>query len=65
MRKLASLILAVVMVLSMTVAAFAEETNYTITVQHKSDTNVSLAGNTYYAYKLFDVTYDTDRKAYA
>ena len=54
MKKLASLILAVVMVLSMTVAAFAEETNYTITVKHQSGTNVSLVGNTYKAYKLFD-----------
>ena len=65
MKKLASLILAVVMVLSMTVAAFAEETNYTITVKHQSGTNVSLAGNTYKAYKLFDVTYNTERDAYA
>lgn len=65
MKKLASLILAVVMVLSMTVAAFAEETKYTITVRPQDNANVSLAGNTYYAYKLFDVTYDTDRNAYA
>jgi fimbrial isopeptide formation D2 family protein/LPXTG-motif cell wall-anchored protein len=65
MKKLASLILTVVMVLSMTVAAFAEETNYTITVKHQSGTNVSLAGNTYKAYKLFDVTYNTERDAYA
>ena len=49
----------------MTVAAFADETKYTITVQHQSGTNVSLEGNTYSAYKLFDVTYNTDRDAYA
>ena len=65
MKKLASLILAVVMVLSMTIAAFAEETNYTITVKHQAGTNVSLVGNTYNAYKLFNVTYDTERDAYA
>ena len=64
MKKLASLILAVIMVLSMTIAAFADE-QYTITVQPQDKTNVSLAGNTYYAYKVFDVTYDTERKAYA
>ncbi len=65
MKKLASLLLAMVMVLSMTVAAFAEEGTkpYSITVNAQSD-RVSLAGNTYNAYKLFNVTYD-GKNAYA
>lgn len=65
MKKLASLLLAIVMVLSMTVAAFAEgeEKPYSITVKTQSD-RVSLAGNTYNAYKLFNVTYD-GKEAYA
>lgn len=65
MKKLASLLLAMVMVLSMTVAAFAEEGTkpYNITVNAQSD-RVSLAGNTYNAYKLFNVTYDGNN-AYA
>ncbi len=64
-KKLASLLLAMVMVLSMTVAAFAEgeEKPYSITVKTQSD-RVSLAGNTYNAYKLFNVTYD-GKEAYA
>ena len=65
MKKLASLLLAMVMVLSMTVVAFAEEGTkpYSITVNAQSD-RVSLAGNTYNAYKLFNVTYD-GKNAYA
>lgn len=65
MKKLASLFLAMVMVLSMTVAAFADGTTYSITVKKQEGTSVSLAGNTYYAYKLLNVTYNTDRDAYA
>lgn len=52
MKKLASLILAVVMVLSMTIAAFADETNkglgnFTITLNNEN------AGHTYTAYQVF------------
>ena len=51
MKKLASLILAVVMVLSMTVAAFADNTvagngNFSITLDSKSD-------HIYRAYQIF------------
>lgn len=57
MKKLASLLLAMVMVLSMTVAAFAEgETkSYTITIRSARE-GVSIGGNTYNAYKLFNLT---------
>ncbi len=47
MKKLASLLLAMVMVLSMTITAFAEETTYSITI------NNSAEGHTYEAYQIF------------
>ena len=56
MKKLASLLLALVMALALTVPALAADT-YSITVKNTKD-NISINGNTYSAYKLFDVTYD-------
>lgn len=56
MKKLASLILALVMVLAMTVPAMAEgETTYTLTL------NNAIAGHTYTAYQIFagDLSGDT------
>lgn len=47
MKKLASLLLAMVMVLSMTITAFADETTYSITI------NNSAEGHTYEAYQIF------------
>ncbi len=47
MKKLASLLLAMVMVLSMTITAFAEGTTYSITI------NNSAEGHTYEAYQIF------------
>ena len=56
MRKLASLLLALVMVFALATTAFATETETTttgtITVANP------VAGRTYTAYKVFDVTYD-------
>ena len=46
-KKLASLLLALVMVLSLATTAFAEETTYSITI------NNSTAGHTYEAYQIF------------
>lgn len=54
MKKLASLLLALVMVLSMSVTAFAAGKNGTITVDNP------IEGQTYTAYKIFDVVYDTN-----
>ena len=55
-RKLASLLLALVMVFALAVTAFATEpatpTTGTITVENPVE------GQTYTAYKIFDVTYD-------
>lgn len=55
MKKLASLLLAMVMVLSMTITAFAEGTTYSITI------NNSAEGHTYEAYQIFtgDLSKDT------
>lgn len=52
-KKLASLLLALVMVLSLATTAFAAGTG-SITVDNP------IAGQTYTAYKIFDVVYDTD-----
>ena len=57
-RKLASLLLALVMVLSLATTAFAAETG-SITVDNP------IADKTYTAYKIFDVTYNTDKSAYS
>ena len=58
-RKLASLLLALVMVFALATTAFATETvatptNGTITVENPVE------GQTYTAYKIFDVVYDTN-----
>ena len=58
-RKLASLLLALVMVLSLATTAFAAGENGTITVDNP------IAGQTYTAYKIFDVTYNSDKSAYS
>ena len=64
MKKLASLLLALVMALALTVPAFAAGETYSITVKNTKD-SISINGNTYSAYKLFDVTYDDqDHVAY-
>lgn len=62
MKKLASLLLAMVMVFSMTATVFAAgssgtATGFSITVTNSRD-NISMEGQTYTAYKLFDVTYN-------
>ena len=53
-KKLASLLLALVMVLSLSATAFAAGETGTITVDNP------IAGQTYTAYKIFDVVYDTN-----
>lgn len=57
MKKLASLLLALVMALALTVPAFAAGETYSITVKN-ANKNISINDNKYSAYKLFDVTYD-------
>ncbi len=53
-KKLVSVVLAVVMVLSMTCTAFAAPEDYTITVHN------SVPTKEYSAYKIFDATYNDD-----
>ena len=56
-RKLASLLLALVMVFALAVTAFATETGTTTTTGTITVAN-PVEGQTYTAYKIFDVTYD-------
>lgn len=58
MKKVASLLLALVMVLSLMPAALAAGTG-SITVDNP------IAGQTYTAYKIFDVSYDAGKTAYS
>lgn len=62
MKKLASLLLALVMALALAVPAFAVGT-YSIIVTN-TNKSISINGKTYYAYKLFDATYSGDNVAY-
>ena len=57
MKKFASILLALVMAMALTVPALADD-EFSITIQNQKE-NVSMQGNTYEAYKLFDVTYSS------
>ena len=61
-KRTLALLLAVVLVLALSVCAFAAE-NYSITVTNTNDA-VSINGKTYNAYKIFDATYSGDHVAY-
>ena len=56
MKKMMALVIAMVMCLAMGVTVFADDPTYSITVTNTND-NVTIAGKTYTAYKLFDMTY--------
>ena len=58
-RKLMALLLALILVLGLSVTAFATGETGTITVDNPQ------ADQTYTAYKIFDVTYNTEKSAYA
>lgn len=58
-KKIASLLLALVMVFALATTAFAAGETGTITVDNP------IADQTYTAYKIFDVTYNTDKSAYS
>lgn len=57
-----ALLLALLLTLALGTTAFAAE-SYSITVKN-SNTSISMAGNTYSAYKLFNVTYSGTNYAY-
>lgn len=61
-KKLASLLLALVLVMSLGTTAFAAD-NYSITVKNDS-TSYTINGCEYSAYKIFDATYSGDNVAY-
>ncbi len=61
-RRNLALLLAVVLVLALSVCAFAAE-EYSITVNNTNKA-VSINGKTYSAYKIFDATYSGDNVAY-
>lgn len=71
-KKLASLVLAMIMVLAMSVPVMAAQmpnssnpsNKFTITIKNTSD-SLSMEGNTYKAYKLFDATYSENGDSYA
>ena len=54
MKKLISILLALTLVLSLSISAFADENSGSITI-----TNATI-GNTYSLYKIFDATYSVD-----
>ena len=58
MKKVLSLILTVIMVLAMAVPSFAAEQTGSITIENPRD------GQTYTAYKIFDVTYNNNKTEY-
>lgn len=59
-KKFVSLVLAAVMVMAMAVTAFAEDTTTgKITISSPTE------GETYTIYKIFDVSYSTDKTAYS
>ena len=58
-KKIVGILLAMIMVLAMSTTVFADAETGTITVDNP------IAGQTYTAYKIFDVTYNTDKSAYS
>lgn len=66
MKKFVSLILAAVMVMAMTVVAFAEgDASGTTTKPGSITVSNPVKGKTYTAYKIFDVVYNDKKDAYA
>lgn len=59
MKKFASILLALVMAMALTVPAFAEGTEYKITI-NDTDKGVTVNGNEFKAYKVFDVKMNAD-----
>lgn len=62
-KKLASLLLALVLVLGLSTTAFAADPAYSITVKN-TNTSYTIAGCKYSAYKIFDATYSGTNVAY-
>ena len=63
LKKIMALVIAMAMVVAMAMPAMAAANEYTITVTNTNE-NVTIAGKTYYAHKLFDLKYSGDNYAY-
>lgn len=63
-KSILAVVLALAIVLVSGIVAFAASTTYRITVTNPKS-NISINGNEYAAYKIFDATYDNDRNAVA
>ena len=62
-NSILALVLVLVMMLALGSTAYAAAQTYSITVEN-TNSNISIVGNTYTAYKLFNVTYSGDAYAY-
>lgn len=63
MKRALTILLALVLMMAMAVPAMAESMPYSITVKN-TNTNITIKGNTYSAYKVFDATYSGDNVSY-
>lgn len=63
-KSLLALLLALVMVFTMASTVMAAAESYSITVMN-TNAAISISGNTYNAYKIFDVTYSQDKAHFA
>lgn len=63
MKRALTILLALVLMMAMAVPAMAESTDYSITVKNPNK-NITIDGNTYSAYKVFDATYSGENVSY-
>lgn len=62
-KRALALVLALTLLLAMSATVFAAAQTYSITVKNENE-SISIIGNTYYAYRIFDATYNGDNVAY-
>ena len=62
-KRALALVLALTLLLAMSATVFAAAQTYSITVKNENK-SISIKGNTYYAYRIFDATYNGDNVAY-
>lgn len=63
MKRALTILLALVLTLAMAVPAMAAGADYSITVKNPNK-NITINGNTYSAYKVFDATYSNENVSY-
>lgn len=62
-KRALALVLALTLLLAMSATVFAAAQTYSITVKN-ANKSISIKDNTYYAYRIFDATYNGDNVAY-